>query len=196
VLDSTDDVQVPRVYVTWRAPAAFSAEEPALDMGAAILGDGKSSRLYKRLVFDEKIAQSVRADFGAEELAGSFEIVVTAKPGTDPKRLVTEINEEVAKLSATAPDAAEVERAVNSHESGFLDGLEATLQRAILLANYDVMAHDPEFFPKDIVRYRAVKPDQIKSVVAKYLKPNARVTLTIRPGKKPTQDQLQGKDHK
>jgi zinc protease len=196
VLDSTDDVQVPRVYVTWRAPAAFSAEEPALDMGAAILGDGKSSRLYKRLVFDEKIAQSVRADFGAEELAGSFEIVVTAKPGTDPKRLVTEINEEVAKLSTTAPDAAELERAVNSHESGFLDGLEPTLQRAILLANYDVMAHDPEFFPKDLARYRAVKADQVKGAVAKYLKPTARVTLTIRPGKKPTQDQLQGKDHK
>jgi zinc protease len=196
VLDSTDDVQVPRVYVTWRGPAAFTPEEPALDMAAAILGDGKSSRLYKRLVFDEKIAQSVRAEFGGEELAGSFEIIVTAKPGTDPKRLITEINEEVAKLSGTAPDAAELDRAINSHESGFLDGLEPTLQRAILLANYDVMAHDPAFFSKDLARYRAVKPDQIKTSVAKYLKPNARVTLTIRPGKKPTQDQLQGKDHK
>ena len=195
-LDSTDDVQTPRVYIQWRAPAGFSAEEPALDMAAAILGDGKSSRLYKRLVFDEKIAQNVRAGFSGQELAGSFEIVVTAKPGTDPKRLLAEVSEEVAKLSAAPPNAAELERAVISHESAFLDGLEPVLQRAILLANYDVMAHDADYFPKDIARYRAVKVEQVKTVTAKYLKPDARVTLTIRPGKKPTQDQLQGKGHK
>ncbi len=195
-LDSTDDVQTPRVYINWRAPAGFSAEEPALDMAAAILGDGKSSRLYKRLVFDEKIAQGVQAGFGGHELAGDFEIIVTAKPGTDPKKLLAEISDEVAKLATTPPTTAELERAVNSHEAAFLDGLEPVLQRAILLANYDVMAHDPGYFPKDLARYRAVKAEQVKAVVAKYLKPNARVTLTIRPGKKPTQDQLQGKDHK
>ena len=195
-LDSTDDVQTPRVYIQWRAPAGFSAEEPALDMAAAILGDGKSSRLYKRLVYDEKIAQSVHAGFGGQELAGQFEIVVTAKPGTDPKRLASEISEEVAKLSAMPPSPEELERAVNAHEASFLDALEPVLQRALLLANYDVMAHDAGYFPKDLARYRGVKADQVEAVTAKYLKPNARVTLTIRPGKKPTQEQLQGKDHK
>jgi len=196
VVESTDDVQVPRIYLNWRGPASFSADEASLDMAASILGDGKSSRLYKRLVYDEKIAQNVRAGDGTQELAGSFEIVVTAKPGTDPKRLITEVSEEVAKLAATAPTADELERAVNSHESSFLDGLEPTLQRAILLANYDVMAHDPDYFAKDLARYRAVKPEQVKASVAKYLKPNARVVLTIKPGKKPTQDQIEGKDHK
>jgi zinc protease len=185
VVDSTDDVQVPRVYIVWRGPAGFSADEPALDMAAAILGDGKSSRLYKRLVYDEKIAQSVNAGFGGEELSGAFRIVVTAKPGTDPQRLVKEVSEEVAKLGGAAPDAKELERTVNSHESGFLDGLEPVLSRAILLANYDVMAHDPNYFPKDLARYRAVKTAQVKAVVARYLKPNTRVVLTIRPGKKP-----------
>ncbi|MEO8548672.1 MAG: pitrilysin family protein [Kofleriaceae bacterium] len=196
VVESTDDVQVPRVYLNWRGPASFSADEASLDMAALILGDGKSSRLYKRLVYDEKIAQSVSAGDGPQELAGSFEIVVTAKPGTDPKRLIAEVSEEVAKLAATPPTAEELERAVNSHESGFLDGLEPTLQRAILLANYDVMAHDPDYFGKDIARYRAVKPTQVSASVAKYLKPNARVVLTIKPGPKPTQDQSEGKAHK
>ncbi|MEO6772371.1 MAG: pitrilysin family protein, partial [Kofleriaceae bacterium] len=68
VVESTDEVQVPRVYLTWRGPAAFSADEAALDTAASILGDGKSSRLYKRLVFDEKIAQSVRADDSTQEI--------------------------------------------------------------------------------------------------------------------------------
>jgi len=188
-IETTDDVQVPRVYVVWRGPAGFTADEPALDMAAAILGDGKSSRLYKRLVYDEKIAQSVSARFDGQELAGGFRIVVTAKPGTDPQRLVKEVTEEVAKLGSAPPDDKELERAVNSHESGFLEGLEPVLQRAILLANYDVMARDPAYFPKDLARYRAVKLAQVKDVAAKYLKPTARVVLTIKPGKKPEEKQ-------
>jgi zinc protease len=185
VIDTTDDVQVPRVYLTWRGPAGFTAEEPALDLVAAILGDGKSSRLYKRLVYDEKIAQDVRAGFDGQMIGGDFQIVATAKPGVDPQRLIKEISEEVAKISGTAPDAKEVERATNSQESGFLSGLEPVLQRAIQLAKYDVQGHDPDYFGKDLARRRAVTPAQVKDVAAKYLKPTARVTLTIRPGKKP-----------
>ncbi|HEY4181277.1 MAG TPA: pitrilysin family protein [Kofleriaceae bacterium] len=187
-LETTDDVQVPRVYITWRGPAGFTAEEPSLDAAAAILGDGKSSRLYKRLVYSEKIAQSVQTYFQGQDLGGTFQIVVTAKPGTDPKRLVKEVSEEVAKLSTTAPDAVELERAQNSQESAFLAGLEPTLQRAIQLARYDVKAHDPDYFSKDLARRRAVTPANVKDAVAKYLKPTARVTLTIRPGKKPQEN--------
>jgi zinc protease len=184
VLKTTDDVQVPRVYLTWRAPAKFSAEEPAVDMAAAILGDGKSSRLYKRLVYDEKIAQNVGAGYDSQAIGGAFEIVVTAKPGVDPQRLIKEVSEEVARLSATAPDAIELERAQNSHEAAFLAGLERTLSRAILLASYDVQAKDPAYFSKDLARYRAVTTAQVKDAAAKYLRPNARVVLTISPGKK------------
>ncbi len=183
-VDTTDDVQVPRVYLSWRGPAHFTAEQPALDMAASILADGKSSRLYKRLVYDEKIAQDVNAYFNAETLGGEFRIVATAKPGVDPKRLKQEISEEVAKLAATPPEAKELERAQNSHEAAFLAGLEPTLQRAIQLAAYDVFANDPDYFAKDLARYRAVTPAQVKAAVAKYLQPNARVVLTIRPGKK------------
>ncbi|HEY5922163.1 MAG TPA: pitrilysin family protein [Kofleriaceae bacterium] len=184
IVDSTDDVQVPRVYLSWRGPAHFSAEQPALDMAASILADGKSSRLYKRLVYDLKIAQDVRAYFNAETLGGEFRIVATAKPGTDPKQLLGEISEQVAALHGTPPDAKELERAQNSHEASFLNGLEPTLQRAIQLAQYDVFANDPDYFAKDLARYRAVTPVQIKEVAAKYLRTTARVVLTIRPGKK------------
>ena len=183
-VDTTDDVQVPRVYLSWRGPAHFTPEEPALDLAAAILADGKSSRLYKRLVYDEKIAQDVRAHFGGETLGGEFRIVATAKPGVDPKRLEKEISEEVARLAATPPEAKELERAQNSHEASFLNGLEPTLSRAIQLALYDVFAKDPDYFAKDLARFRAVTPAQVKEVAAKYLKPTARVVLTIRQGKK------------
>jgi zinc protease len=184
VLQATDDVQVPRVYLTWRGPRGFSAEQPAMDLAMTILGEGKSSRLYKRLIYDEKIAQDVEAGLDAEELAGTVRLEVTAKPGTDPKRLIAEISEEVARLASTPPDAVALERAKNSYEASFLGGLEATLQRAIELARYDVQAGDPDFFAKDLARYRAVTAAQVRDVVAKYLKPSMRVVLTIAPGKK------------
>jgi zinc protease len=187
-IETNDDVQTPRIYVAFRGPSSYSPDEAPLDMAATILGDGKSSRLYKRLVFDEKIAQNVSAGDETREIGGEMRVVVTAKPGTDPKRLCREINEEVAKLAATPPDAAELERAVNSHEAQFLDGLERVLSRAIQLANYAVLAHDPDYFAKDLARYRAVTPQQVTQSTAKYMTPNARVVLTINPGKKPAEE--------
>ena len=185
VIKTTDDVQVPRVYLTWRGPTGFSADEPALDALATILGDGKSSRLYKRLVYDEKIAQDVRAGFSGEQIGGEFQITATAKPGVDPQRLIKEISEEVARIAGAAPDAKELERAQNAQEAAFLNGLEPVLQRAIQLASYDVQANDPDYFAKDLARRRAVTTAQVQAAAAKYLKPNARVVLTISPGKKP-----------
>jgi zinc protease len=184
VIDTTDDVQVPRVYLSWRAPAQYSEEHPALDALASILGDGKGSRLYKRLVYDEKIAQSVSVGFDGADLGGTFDVIVTAKPGTDPKRLIKEISEEIEKISKTPPDAKELERATNSMEARFLASLESVLGRAIQLARYDVKAGDPDFFGQDLARRRVVVPKQVQAVAAKYLRPNMRVQLTIRPGKK------------
>jgi zinc protease len=183
-LEISDDVQVPRVYLAYRGPAAFAADQAATNLALTILADGKSSRLYKRLVYEEKIAQDVSADLNAEELAGTIEIEATAKPGVDPKRLVAEISEEVAKLATTAPTAAALERAQNLYEASFLGGLESTLQRAIGLAHYDAIAKDPDYFAKDLARYRGVTAEQVRAAAARYLAPTQRVILTVRPGPK------------
>ena len=110
--------------------------------------------------------------------------VVVNLPGVDPQRLIKEVTEEVGKLSSTPPTAIELERAQASHEYQFLAGLEQTLGRAIALAGYDVQAGDPNYFPKDLARYRAVTAAQIKDAAAKYLRPTARVVLTISKGRK------------
>jgi zinc protease len=184
-MTTTDDVKVPRVYLAWRAPAAFSAGEPALDLAAEVLGGGKTSRLYKRLVYTEKIAQDVRATLYSQDLGGAVWIVATAKPGIDPQRLIDEITEEIAALAVHDPAPAELERAQAGHESAFLHGLESPVRRAIKLAQYDVLAHDPGYFTKDVARYRAVTAAQIKEAVARHLAPTARVVVTVQPGKKP-----------
>lgn len=184
VVSTTDDVQVPKVFLQWRGPMKFTADEPAMDLLGVILGGGKSSRLHKRLVYTDKIAQGADAGFYAAMIGGTFGVELTAKPGTDPKALIKAANEEIAKLAKDGPTKEELERAQATHESGFLHKLEGTMQRAIQLAEYDVQAKDPDYFAKDLARYRAVTTDQIKQAAATYLKQNQRVTLTISPGAK------------
>lgn len=183
-IESTDDVQVPRVHVVWRGPPAYSVDEPALGIAAAMLGGGKSSRLFKRLVYDQKIAQNVHANFEGNELAGEFRVVVTAKPGVDAQGLVNNVLDEVAKLATAPAERRELERAINSREADFLVDLEPLVERAVLLAQYAVMANDAGYFAKDLARYRAVKPAQVRDAVAKYLAPATRLVVTIKPGRK------------
>jgi zinc protease len=171
--------------MTWRGPSEFTPDEPALDALASILANGKASRLYKRLVYEEKIAQDVSASFSAEALGGSFEIVATAKPGVEPQRLIEEISQEAASISWTSPDEPELERAKNSQESAFLRGLEPALRRAIQLASYDVEAKDADYLAKDLQRRRDVTTAQVQAVASKYLTARSRVVLTISPGPKP-----------
>jgi zinc protease len=184
-LAKTEDVQAPAVYVAWRAPAAYGADEPAVALAAAILGRGKASRLYKRLVYDDKVAQDITTGASGYQLGGEVEIEVTVKPGVDPDKIIAAISDEVARLAKTAPDAAELERAVHARELTLLGNLESTLARAHQIAEYDTFAHDPDYLGKDLARFRAVSPAQVQAAAAAYLKPTARVVLTIKPGKKP-----------
>lgn len=183
-MESTDSVQVPRVHIAWRGPAAYSPDEPAFSLAATILGDGKSSRLYRRLVYAERVAQDVRVESDGGELAGSLRIIVTAKPGVGARRLESEVLQEVDKLARVTPERRELERAANWREATFLHELEPLIERARQIAEYDVLAHDAGYFSKDLARYRGVTVENITAVAKKYLAPAMRLTLVIKPGDK------------
>ena len=172
-----DAVQVPRIYSTWRGVRAYSSDEPALELVAAMLAGGKSSRLYRRLVVDERLAQDVFAGNQSGELGGEVQIVATAKPGVDPAKILAAVDEELGRVG----EPAELERAKNVREAAFLAGLASLTARAELLLRYAVLAGDPDFLDKDLARFRAVTPEEVKRAVARYLAPRARVILTIQP---------------
>jgi zinc protease len=180
-LESKDDVQAPQVFLAWRGPAGFTADEAPLVLAAQLLGDGLSSRLQQRLVHDEHLAQEVSASLDPGELGATFYITAIPKPGVAPEKLTQIIDEEVARLAKAPPDAAELTRVQNAHEARFLRGLESLMGRALRLATYAVETGDPDYLGKDVARFRAVTPAQVSQVVAKYLAPSARVALTIRP---------------
>ena len=180
----SDEVELPRVYMAWQSPKAFAADDAALDLLADVLSDGKSSRLVKRLVMDERIAQHVSAGQESQRLAGTFLIVATPKPGQSVQKLVKEIDEEIERLKREPPNAVELERAVNKTESAAVFSLEPVGGfggRAATLNRYWFLTGDPGFFPKDIARYRNVRPEDVRDAAARWLKKDARVVLTVLP---------------
>jgi zinc protease len=181
-----DDVELPRLYVAWQAPADYAPGEAELEIAADVLSSGKSSRLVKRLVMDEQIAQSVAAFANSQRLAGEFVVVATPKPGQDPERLLAEIDQEIARLSREAPSEAELMRARNRIESGAVFALEPVGGfggRAAVLNRYYFETGDPGYLPKDLARYRAVTAEGVRAAVARTLRPQARVVLTVLPRK-------------
>jgi predicted Zn-dependent peptidase len=178
-----DDVAVPRVHLAWRGPAVNAGDEAATTLALRMLGEGKASRLYERLVYRERSAQDVEASFEDGDLGATLRIIATAKPGIAPAKLSAAILEEIARLAATPPAAEELDRAKNSYASQFLRSLQRLRARAIQIAQYDVRLGHPDGLAADLSRFRAVRPEDVSKAVAKWLDPKARVAVTIVPEK-------------
>ena len=183
----TDTVQLPRVYVAWLTPAIFKPGDAEADLAADILGGGKSSRLYKTLVYDKQIAQSVQATQESLILGSKFTIGATARPGHTAQELEDVINAEVTRLMQEAPTSAEVERAQNTLESRIVLGLE-TLGgfggKADRLNSYEHYLQTPDYLARDLQRYRDATPQSIKTFAETYLGRDKRVVLHATPGDK------------
>ncbi|WP_243338245.1 M16 family metallopeptidase [Anaeromyxobacter soli] len=179
-----DRVQLPRLYIAWQTPKLFADGDAALGVAGQVLSEGKSARLEKRLVMDERIAQSVSAGQSGQALAGMFLVVATPKPGISLERLEKEIDEELARLAAEPPSAEELQRAKNVIESSAIFSLEPVGGfggRAATLADYYLRAGDPGYLAKDLARYRALTPADVSAATRRFLRKDARVVLTVTP---------------
>ena len=182
----TDKVQLPRLYLGWLSPKRFGPDDAALDVAAAILSDGKNSRLYKRLVFDTQIAQDVGAYQDSRTLGGAFQIISTARPGHTTAELQAVIDDELEKLRKQAPDPRELQRAINQIEASFYRAMERVGSyrgKAEQLNAYFTYTGDPDYFSKDLARYQALTPMDIQRAVATWLATGRRVELVVEPQK-------------
>jgi len=119
-----DRVELPKVYMAWITPPFFKPGDADADIAATVLGGGKSSRLYKSLVYEKQIAQTVTAQQNSLMLGSVFSIEATARPGHTAEELEKAIDEQVSKLRDGGPEANEVERARNVIETRIVQGLE------------------------------------------------------------------------
>ena len=183
----TDRVQLPRLYLGWHTPALLKPGDATLDIVANLLSGGKNSRLYRRLVYDMQIAQDVSAFQQSQALGSNFMIVTTARPGQTLDKLQAVIDEELDKLRATAPEAREMTRALNQIEANFFRSMERVGGfggKADQLNSYYKATGAPDYFAKDLERYRAVTAAEVKAAVTQYLPKDRRVELSVVPGDK------------
>src|SRR5215469_12363899 len=176
-LTVNDEVELPRVYMLWLTPPYFEPGDADADMLAHILGGGKSSRLYKKLVYELQIAQDVDAQRYPLKLDSTFYIQATCKPGITPERLELAINQELAALRKQGPTQQEVEMARNSIQSSLIFKLERMGGVANLLNQYNQYLGNPGKFDWDLSRYDAVTAASLKQFVDSTLTDNSRVVL-------------------
>jgi zinc protease len=167
-----DRVPQARIYKIWNIPQWGSADCDYLDLVSDVLGAGKTSRLYKRLVYDEQIATSVASYIDPREIAGQFYIEATAKPGGDLAKVEKAIDEELAKFLAEGPAANEVERVKTQYMANFTRGIERIGGfggKSDILAQNQVWAGDPEYYKTRLQRYQATTAQNLLAAAKTWL---------------------------
>ena len=182
----TDQVQLPRLYIGWLTPRMYAPGDAALDVAAAILTDGKNSRLYSRLVYEMQIAQDVAAVQQGAALGGSFLVIATAKPGHTIPEIQKIIDEELDRLRREPPERRELQRVLNQIEASFYRSMERVGEfggKADELNAYYFAGGGPDFYAEDLARYMSLSSADIQAAVMRWLPPDRRVELIVEPAK-------------
>ena len=179
-----DDVQLPRLYVSWHSPALFAPGDAALDVAASVLADGKTSRLYRTLVYDRQVAQDVAAYQSSAALGSDFTAVVTARPEVGLAALEAEVRAELERMAAEGITPRELERARNARETAFVDGLQTVGGfggKADRLNQYLFHTGEPDWAGQDLARYRTLTPADVQAAVRRWLVEPHSVVLSVVP---------------
>ena len=179
-----DRVELPRLYLAWHSPALFANDDAALDLVADVLSSGKTSRLYRSLVYDRRIATEVAASQNSREIGSFFQIVATAAPGRTLAELELAIAGELEGLIGHGPTAVEMERCVAQAEVHFVSRLQTVGGfggKSDQLNAYNVFVGNPGYFDEDLARYRALTSSDLRAATAKWLCPAERVVLSVVP---------------
>jgi zinc protease len=179
-----DQVELPRLYIAWLTPSMFADDDAELDLAADLLANGKTSRLYKRLVYLRRAATDVSAAQNSREAGGFLQIAATAAPGRTLAELERAIVEEIATLASEGPTEDEIERGRVQAEAQFIYRLQTVGGfggKSDQLNAYNTFLADPGYFERDLSRYRAVSAESMRDAVGKYLSHSRRVALSVVP---------------
>jgi len=179
-----DSVELAKLTLAWQSPRHFAPCDAELDLISSVLAHGKESRLYKALVYDQKIAQDVFAEQESHVLGSNFVAGALVRPGIDLARVEKALFDELAKLRDQAASSEELDRARNGYETEFVDRLQVVAERASLLNMYEAERGDPGYAAHDLDRYRHATAAQVLACAKKVLLPDAVVVLTTMPKKK------------
>ena len=179
-----DRVELPRVYIAWHSPAMFADGDAEADLLADLIANGKTSRLYRTLVYDKRIALDVSAYQHSREISSFFLLASTAAPGQSLSEITAIIDERIQKLTDDGPLDSEMERGLAQAEAHFMYRLQTVGGfggKSDQLNAYNVFRGDPNFFAGDLERYRRATPLTVRNAARTHLAFDRRVLLSIVP---------------
>jgi zinc protease len=179
-----DRVELPRLYLSWHSPAMFAADDAELDVAADVLAHGKTSRLYKTLVYERRIATDVSAYQHSREIGGVFQIACTAAAGISLGELEAAVRAAVTQLGGDGVSPAELERALVQTESQFIYRLQTIGGfggKGDQLNAYNTFTGNPGFFDRDRQRYIDVTSKGVAAAVTRWLIKTPSVSLSVVP---------------
>jgi zinc protease len=175
---------LPMVMMSWHSPVYFSEGDATADVLANVLGTGKSSRLYRRLVLEKGLAQSVSASQQSLGAQSVFTIEAVARPGVSSDALAQELDAVLEEVRREGMTREELDRARTRFETQMLAGLQSVGGfggKADTLQSYNHYVGDPGYLDEDLARYDAVTPEKVRDFAREYLQPDARVVLHAVP---------------
>ncbi|MDQ6646005.1 MAG: insulinase family protein, partial [Pseudomonadota bacterium] len=178
----TDNVAQTRLYREWNVPGRGTRDENLLELAAAVLGGGKTSRLYQRLVYQDKLADNVSVDVDQHVLASMFQLQVDVKKGVDPAKVEAAVADEWQKFLKNGPTADELARVKTSTRASFVRGLERVNTQALVLAQGQLYHDDPSIYLKQFKQFMAATPADVTQLANRWIA-KGDYTLTVVPGK-------------
>ena len=182
----TDKVPQTRIYRSWNIPPVDSDVTDRMNLVSQILGGSNSSRLDKRLVFQDKLADSVSTFAWGSELAGLFVVQIDVKQGADVAKVEAALDDEINKLIVNGPTQAELAQAKTVIEAGFIRGIERIGGfggKADVLAECAVFMGNPDCFQKSLTVIENTTTKEIQATTKEWLS-TGDFTLTVVAGER------------
>jgi zinc protease len=178
-----DRVPQARIYKTWNIPGYNTRDNAILQLVADVLARGKNSRLYKRLVYTDQVATSVSADVGPFEIGSQFQVTATVKPGGDPRVVEKAMDEELARLLASGPTPAELDRIKTADYASFVRAVEridGAGGKAAILGESQLYGGSPGFYKQSLRWQTEATPADLQSMARAWLSDGVFV-LEVQP---------------
>jgi len=179
-----DRVELPRVYMAWHSPAMFDEGDAEMDLLGDLLANGKTSRLYRTLVYERRLAVDVSAYQNSRELGSFFLVAATAAPGRSLTEVAAVLDGEIQRIATEGPHENERERVMAQAEAHFIYRLQTVGGfggKSDQLNAYNVLYGDPGFFSADLERYRGATREGVRAAAQRWLRFDQRVMLSVVP---------------
>jgi len=177
------NIQKPMVVASYRTPSMKTRDARILDMISTYLSDGKSSKLYKKIVDDKKMALQIGAFSYSQEDYGQYILYGMPQGDFTSADLVKEIDEEIVKLQTDLISEKDFQKLQNINENNYVDSNSNIEGVAENLATYYLLYGDVNLINTEIDMFRSITREEIRATAKKYLNPNQRLILDYVPAK-------------